>query len=55
MELNTVGRCKFGYVQQKVNIKSESENDTSNAQMMSWCKFVSSFSMQACLVSEKYS
>ena len=36
-----MGRCKFGYVQQRVKIRSRSKNDTDIAEMMLESDFVS--------------
>ena len=41
-----MGRHTFGYVQRSVKIRSE--NDTDIAEMMLWCKFVSSFFTKGC-------
>ena len=38
MELNAVDRCQFGYVNQSVNSRSRSANNTCIEQRMSLCK-----------------
>ena len=53
MQLNAVGKHKFGYIQESVKKRSRSANNTCVEEMTSCCKLVRSFITKGRLVIEK--